>query len=232
MQRAIIVMAKVPLAGTVKTRLQAVLSPEKCAALAEAFLRDALEKAQSVCKNVILAYSPASERTVLEEIAAPEIRLKEQKGDDLGARMNHAFETALAENSPVLMIGTDSPTFPANHLTEAFTALENGSEIVFGKSADGGFYLIGLRKPQPKIFDNIEWSTPQVFAQITAGIKKARIEKLYFVPAHYDIDTPDDFAALIDELRRDENARKTAEETCRWLTANGFLEKQKELRNR
>jgi rSAM/selenodomain-associated transferase 1 len=223
MQRAIIIMAKVPLAGTVKTRLQAVLSPEKCAALAEAFLRDALEKAQSVCKNVILAYSPASGRTVSEEIAAPGIRLNEQKGDDLGARMKHAFETAFAENSPVLMIGTDSPTFPANYLTEAFTALENDSEIVLGKSADGGFYLIGSRKPQPKIFDNIEWSTPQVFEQITANIEKAGIGKLHFVSAHYDVDTPEDFAVLLDELRHDENARKTAEETCRWLTANGFL---------
>lgn len=223
MKRAIIIMAKVPAAGAVKTRLQAVLSPEKCAALAEAFLHDTIKKSQSVCKNIILAYSPASESKVLKEIAAPEIRLIEQKGDDLGARMTNAFAAAFAESSPVLMIGTDSPTFPASYLTDAFTALENESEIVLGKAADGGFYLIGLSAPQPEIFDGIEWSTPRVFEQILQNIKAAGIENTKLVPAHYDVDTPDDFTLLTDELRRDQNSQKTAEKTYQWLKTNGLL---------
>ena len=216
-------MAKVPSAGAVKTRLQTVLSPEKCAGLAEAFLRDAIEKSQSICKNVILAYSPAADGSFLEEIAAPEIGLLEQKGDDLGKRMTNAFKTVFAENSPVLMIGTDSPTFPAAYLTQAFEALETHAEIVLGEAADGGFYLIGLKKPIPEIFDGIEWSTPQVFEQILKNIKSLEIAKLSFVPAHYDVDTPADFLRLKDEISGDESLQATAQHTFRWLSANGGI---------
>src|SRR5215204_4639352 len=134
MQRAIIIMAKVPLIGTVKTRLQAALPAEKCAALAVAFLQDTLEKSRSLCKNIILAYAPAAGRELLEEIAGRENIFVEQTGANLGERMANAFEFAFGENSAVLMIGTDSPTFPAPYIEQAFAALENGSEIVLGKS--------------------------------------------------------------------------------------------------
>lgn len=213
-------MAKVPLAGTVKTRLRSVLSPEKCAELAEAFLRDAIKKSQTVCKNIILAYSPAAERSFLEEIVSPETVSIEQKGNNLGDRMANAFEFAFREYSPVLMIGTDSPTFPAAYLEQAFAALENDSEIVLGKASDGGFYLIGLQKSVPKIFDNIAWSSPLVFEQILKNIKGAGSEKLELIPEHYDVDTPADFALLRDEICGDENLQKTAENTYRWLIEN------------
>jgi uncharacterized protein len=220
-------MAKVPLIGTVKTRLQSVLSPEKCAGLAAAFLRDTIKKAQTVCKNVILAYSPAGQRGFLDYIVSPEIILVEQKGANLGEKMSNAFEFALTENSPVVMLGTDSPTFPAGYLEQAFEALENDSEIVLGKSTDGGFYLIGLRKPVPKLFERIEWSTPRVFEQITGNIKNLGIEKLKLVPAHYDVDTPDDFLRMKNEIFGDENARKLAGKTYEWLSANKEITRTK-----
>lgn len=220
MKRAIIIMAKVPIAGAVKTRLGSVLSPEKCAALAEAFLLDTIKKSESVCKNIILAYASADGRNFPAEIIAPEIVLTQQKGDDLGARMTDAFETAFAQYSPVVMIGTDSPTFPAGYLEQAFAALETDSEIVLGKAADGGFYLIGLRKPSPEIFDNIEWSTPQVFEQILKNIESAGIEKLNFIPAHYDVDTPADLMKMKEEIYADENLQQTAQKTYQWLSVN------------
>ena len=221
MKRAIIVMAKVPVAGAVKTRLGSVLPPEKCAELAAAFLRDTLKKSETVCKNIILAYASAGGKNFPEEIVSPEIVLIEQAGDDLGARMANAFEYAFRENSIVLMIGTDSPTFPASYLAEAFAALENDSEIVLGKAADGGFYLIGLRRNlAPGIFENIEWSSARVFARILKNIERAKIEKLNLIPEHYDVDTPEDFARLQKEVSGNENLRKTASETYRWLKEN------------
>jgi uncharacterized protein len=213
-------MAKVPLAGTVKTRLGSVLPPEKCSELAAAFLEDALKKAKTICKNIILAYSPAGQGPLLENMVSPEIVLIEQQGENLGAKMAHAFESAGAENSPVVMIGTDSPTFPAAYLAEAFAALEKDSEIVLGKSKDGGFYLIGLRRPVAELFDRIAWSTSLVFEQITENIKYSGIGKLKLLPEHYDVDTPDDFLMLKDEILGDENAQKTAEKTYQWLLAN------------
>ncbi len=215
-------MAKVPLAGTVKTRLQSILSPEKCAELALAFLQDTLKKAETVCKNVILAYSPAGQSSYFRGIVSPKITLVEQKGENLGEKMANAFEFAFSEDpdSAVVMIGTDSPTFPDDYLARAFSALETNAEIVLGKSKDGGFYLIGLRKPVPELFAEIAWSSPLVFEQMTENIKSLEIEKLKLMPEHYDVDTPDDLLMMKDEILGDESLQKSAEKTFQWLMNN------------
>lgn len=219
MNRAIIIMAKVPFPGTVKTRLQPILSPEKCAELAFAFLQDALKKAETVSKNVILAYSPAGQSDYFNGVVSPEITLVEQKGEDLGEKMSNAFNFAFKKDSDsaVVMIGTDSPTFPAGYISQAFEALEKDSSIVLGKSKDGGFYLIGLRKSVPKLFDRIAWSSPLVFAQITGNINKLGIEKSNLLPEHYDVDTPEDFLRMKNEILGDESLQKSAEKTFQWL---------------
>jgi rSAM/selenodomain-associated transferase 1 len=215
-------MAKVPTFGTVKTRLQAILSPEKCAELSIAFLRDSINKAKTVCENVTVAFAPASQKKLLENIISPEISLIEQKGENLGEKMFHAFEFVFNQesDSAIVMIGTDSPTFPACSITEAFKALEKDSEIVLGKSKDGGFYLIGLRKSDSRLFDEIEWSTERVYQQIKRNIDDLGIAKLKIVPEHYDVDTPDDFLFMKDEILGDENLQKSAQETYRWLLKN------------
>ena len=213
-------MAKVPLLGTVKTRLQSILSPEECARLAAAFLYDAVIKANRACENVILAYAPAGQKNLLEYLIASQTLLIEQKGDNLGERMAGAFEFAFSECSPVVMIGTDSPTFPVDYITEAFEALETDAEIVLGKATDGGFYLIGLRKPIPELFDKIAWSSPAVFEQITRNIKDLGIEELTLIPEHYDVDIPDDFITMKNEVLADEKLQRLAAKTYEWLLQN------------
>lgn len=219
MKRAIIIMAKTPLAGTVKTRLQSILSPEKCAELAFAFLQDAIKKAETTCKNVILAYSPAGQSDYFKGVVSSKIILVEQKGEGLGEKMANAFEFAFNKksDSAVVMIGTDSPTFPGDYIAQAFDALEKDAEIVLGKSKDGGFYLIGLRKSVPKLFAEIAWSSSLVFEQITGNLKKLNIENLKLTPEHYDVDTPEDFLMLKDEILGNENLQKSAEKTFQWL---------------
>ena len=134
MKRAITSMAKVPVAGTVKTRLQPFLTATQCAELAAAFLRDAESRAKIVCDDTILAYSPADQRAVLENLLSFENILIEQTGADLGARMCVAFEFAFAreKDSSVLMIGTDTPTVPAE-LTNKRLSFENRSGLGFWK---------------------------------------------------------------------------------------------------
>jgi len=222
-------MAKVPLAGTVKTRLQPFLSPGECAELAAAFLRDAENKAKTVCENTILAYSPADQREFLESILQTENTLVEQIGADLGARMANAFEFAFAQekDSAVLMIGTDSPIFPAEFIERAFDFLEQDADAVLGKSADGGFYLIGLRRFAPQLFNDIEWSAATVYEQMTANFARLKFNNVRLLPDWYDVDTPNDLLRLRDEVLKDDRAQKYARQTYQWFVLNAEIFRQR-----
>ncbi|MBA3692864.1 MAG: TIGR04282 family arsenosugar biosynthesis glycosyltransferase, partial [Acidobacteria bacterium] len=203
--------AKVPIAGTVKTRLQPFLSAEQSATLAECFLRDAVSKAKSLSNELIIAYTPVEKRDVLLTTLPNEQIFIEQKGANLGGKMFHAFEFAFSQNSDaVVMIGTDSPTFPAQFITQAFEMLLE-TDAVLGKTADGGFYLIGLRKLKKEIFETIEWSSPKTFEQTARNIENLNL-KLSFLPNWYDVDTPDDLKRLIKDLSKNPSiAPKTFE---------------------
>ncbi len=203
MKRAIIIMAKVPSAGKVKTRLQPFLSPEQSAELAEAFLQDTVNKAKSVCEAIILAYSPAEERKILEDILPSQKVFVEQTGNNLGDKMFNAFEFAFGEKTDaVVMIGTDSPTFPADFIEQAFEFLETNSDVVLGKTEDGGFYLIGLQKNslRKKIFENVEWSSAKTFRQTSLNIKTSGL-KMSLLTDWFDVDLPADLKRLQNELK-------------------------------
>ena len=211
MKKVIIIMAKVPIAGTVKTRLQPFLSAEQSATLAECFLRDAVSKAKSLSNELIIAYTPVEKLDVLLAILSNKQIFIEQKGANLGDKMFHAFEFAFSQNSDaVVMIGTDSPTFPAQFITQAFEMLPE-TDAVLGETADGGFYLIGLRKLKKEIFETIEWSSPKTFEQTARNIENLNL-KLSFLPNWYDVDTPDDLKRLIKDLSKNPSiAPKTFE---------------------
>jgi len=221
MKRAIIIMAKAPVAGAVKTRLEPFLSPQECAELAAAFLRDAFAKAKTVCENTILAYSPAAQRAVLKSILQSETIYVEQTGADLGERMSNAFEFAFTRNSDaVVMIGTDSPTVPADFIRRAFEFLENESDVVLGETTDGGFYSIGLRKNYPELFKNVRWSSAQVFKQTMENAELLKLRAAQ-IPAWYDVDVPGDLARLRKEMLIDDKIEAPA--TFRWLSSHSEL---------
>ena len=217
-------MAKVPVAGAVKTRLEPFLSPEKCAELAAAFLQDAEIKAKSICENTILAYTPGDRKNVLENTLRREHKFVEQTGATLGERMANAFGFAFVRRSgAVVMIGTDSPTLPAEFIERAFEILETDSDLVLGKAKDGGFYLIGLRrKIHSELFANVEWSSAAVFEQTKKNAEQLKL-RLREVPVWYDVDTPDDLLFLRDETAGDEKARQCAPATFSWLKRNAKL---------
>lgn len=213
MNRAIIIMTKIPRAGNVKTRLQPHLSPEQSAEIAAAFLQDAEAKARKVCDKTIIAFAPASEKDSLFNFVSSNNIFVAQSGKDLGERMFNAFVFAFADGSDsVVMIGTDSPSFPSEFIEQAFDLLEN-SDAVLGESEDGGFYLIGLRTLRKEVFENVEWSSPETFAQTVRNIEKCGLS-LSFVPKWHDVDFPEDLERLKFELR--ENP-KLAPKTAKWL---------------
>jgi rSAM/selenodomain-associated transferase 1 len=223
MKRAIIIMAKVPFAGTVKTRLQTFLSPEKCAELAWAFLRDAETKAKIVCENTILAYAPADRKIVLENFLRGGNTLVSQIGATLGERMTNAFEFAFGlDADAVLLIGTDSPHVPAASLEQAFELLERDADVVLGKTADGGFYAAGLRKNQPRLFENVAWSSERVFRQTARNAARLKL-RLAQIPESFDVDAPPDLALLRAAMFADETTRRNAPQTHEWLLSNSNL---------
>lgn len=212
MKRAIIIMAKVPRAGNVKTRLQPFLSAEQCVSLSEAFLEDAIEKAKKSTDILIIAFSPAEEREYFDKFSDENLILIEQNGADLGEKMFNAFDFAFQKNlDSVVMIGTDSPTFPDDYLKQAFEFLHT-SDAVLGKTEDGGFYLIGLRKLDECIFNNVEWSSPQTFHQTVQNLEKLQFS-LQELPIWYDIDEPQD----LEKLRKDKLLQKSSPRSAKWL---------------
>ncbi len=210
-------MAKVPLPGAVKTRLEPFLPPESCAALATAFLVDTTEKARRVSENVIIAFSPSSEKSTLSKIVGDDFKSFAQTGNDLGERIVSSFSHAFASGADsVVMIGTDSPTFPADYIEQAFEFLELETDVVLGKTTDGGFYLIGLRNAVPPIFADVRWSSPKTFEDVYRNASDLELH-LREVPSWYDVDEPHDLEKLRVELTNNANARRRAPQTFKVL---------------
>ncbi|HEV2861929.1 MAG TPA: TIGR04282 family arsenosugar biosynthesis glycosyltransferase [Pyrinomonadaceae bacterium] len=220
---AVVLMIKAPLAGLVKTRLVPPLSAEEAAALAGCFARDAARCARGVGGEVVIAYAPAGGRATLEPLLPSASRWVEQKGEDLGARLEAVAGEVFGDGfGPVVIVGADSPTLPRAYVARAASALADGeADIALGPTEDGGYYLVGTRAPAPGIFQNVEWSMPRAYAQ-TARNAAARGLRLLELPAWYDVDTPADLARLRAELLADEAARLRAPATCCWVM-NHFL---------
>lgn len=220
----IIVMARAPCVGQVKTRLVPALDAEAAASLARCFVQDTVSKAGQIVRDVIVAFTPAEGRAVLEPLAPPDVIWAEQKGNDLGDRLEGAIEHAGARGfSPILVIGTDSPTLPASSLESAVRLLASGhADVVLGPTDDGGYYLVGLRQPSCSLFRDVPWSTPRAYAWTADNARRAGL-RLISLPRWYDVDTPADLARLRGELDTDEAARSRAPATYRWLRDRDFL---------
>lgn len=215
-------MAKAPRPGDVKTRLRPVLSDLDCAELSKCFLLDAVAKANQMSATVIVAFTPADAGDQIDELLSARFTYIAQRGDDLGARLESAISDAQSQEfGPIVVIGTDSPTVPANYLGLALDYLlakENG--IVIGPSEDGGYYLIGVSSYHEQLFRRISWSTDRVFEQTIANAKRIPGMSISELPSWYDIDEPDDLFRLSAEMENDERARANAPATLRWLAAN------------
>jgi rSAM/selenodomain-associated transferase 1 len=198
-RRAVVIVAKQPEPGNVKTRLCPPLSPQEAAALAEAFLRDTINTASNAPEcDLVIGYSPQAASDWFSELI-PHALLISQGDGDLGERMNRLTEDVFGRGyGQVLLIGADTPHLSAERLEEAFTMLTpNG--VVLGPSADGGYYLLGLSKINPTVFENIDWSTEQVLPQ-TMERADANGLSVTLLPKERDIDTPEDLAWLKDSI--------------------------------
>lgn len=213
---AIVVFVKAPVAGFAKTRLAPALGAGGAAKLAECFILDAARQALSVHPNVVMAC--AGDRALLEALRITGVEWAAQPDGDLGARLETIVTQVFAQGGgPVLVIGADSPSLPTEYLSQAMDILAAGrADCVLGPAEDGGFYLIGLRQPPSGLFSNIPWSTSETGASMKRNIEHRGL-RLHLLPPWYDVDTPDDWDRLVNEVRRDATVRQRAPATAGWV---------------
>ena len=194
------VFMKAPVPGKCKTRLCPPLTDSEAASLYEAFCQDVLAIARKTAKEVRIIYDPSPDFPT-PHWTTMNHRFFLQNGNDLGERLQNAFNSFFSAGySRVIMIGSDAPTLSPDILTEAFELL-NQNEAVIGPATDGGYYLVGLSKLNHKLFEDIPWSTDQVMAVTQQRLDQSKI-KAGYLPIQSDVDTKDDLARLIDELKR------------------------------
>ncbi len=219
-----LIMAKAPRAGAVKTRLCPPLSEDHAALLAACFAQDVVAAVRAVCPRVLLAYAPLEGRSLLEPLLPPGLLWTPQRGETLGERMQGAFEAADTSGfSPLVMLGTDSPTLPPTFLDDALQLLTTDrADVVLGPTEDGGFYLVGVRHPFAGLFANVAWSTAQTLANTLRNAVAMNL-RVTLLPTWYDVDVPEDLEHLCAEFGSEPTARDRAPQTYHWLRAHSLV---------
>ena len=213
---ALVVMARAHWTGG-KTRLAAT-SETAHAALREALFLDTLDAARSLPDaDLLVACEPASEVAAMRGIAGAGVDVLAQRGETLGERLAHLFEdTFRLGYESVLIVGSDLPDLPAGALTTARTALASpGERVVLGPATDGGYYLVGLSRPKPELFKDVDWGTNRVMEQTTAIAARIGlpVERLH---EWSDVDTLADLARVSASP-----IGNTARRTRQWFERHG-----------
>lgn len=222
-RRYLLVFAKEPLWGKVKTRLLAGLErPRTCIQLYKAFLKDTLELiGQTACENKVIAYDSGNQKPrYLKKIAGRRpFRFYRQRGRDLGEKMHHAFKFAERKNSAkTVIIGSDSPDLPAAVIDAAFEKLDR-HDLVLGPSSDGGFYLIGLKKPCRGLFRGVPWGTERVLAKTLENAVPLK-KRAILLDKWFDVDDVKSLRRLAGNLKNKKQAiaPNTREVLNDWLS--------------
>jgi len=202
---ALAVMTKAPQAGQVKTRLTPPLSPEEAASLNTCFLRDTAAAISLVAINGkaqgVGVYTPVGSETAYAGILPEEFILVPQRGEAFGERLLAATNDLLQLGFDSLcLIDSDSPTVPDAALAQAVDLLSRPEDsVVLGPSDDGGYYLIGLKKAHPRLFERIDWSTERVLEQTIAAAREINLP-VHLLPTWYDVDDRATLSRLCQEL--------------------------------
>jgi rSAM/selenodomain-associated transferase 1 len=182
--QAVVILAKSPQPGRVKTRLTPVFSPAEAAALAAAAIRDTLDAARATGVRTILCWDGPT-----PEWLPRDVRLQRQQGDGLAQRLDQAFRDCLPTTGdhPTLLIGMDTPQLDAADLCVDW----DGADAVLGLSDDGGYWAIGLRRYQPGLFSGVPMSTDRTGAEQLERLVSQGLS-VHLLPTHRDVDEPGD----------------------------------------
>jgi len=217
--RVLVIMAKAPRPGTVKTRLVPSVSPEAVIDFYRCLLDDTLTLAHLLSGVEIAIMCPGSNVNELAQLAGSKVSVVAQKGEGLAAGLTSVFaHFAEGHQRRVIAFNSDSPHLPRSVLEQAFERLAT-NDVIVGPTHDGGYYLIGAKASYPSLFANDGMGTSSALDGL---LSRARTLKLSigFAQPFYDIDVADDLTRLAEELRlAPEKAPRTAQWLRKWQLA-------------
>ncbi|MGH9453448.1 MAG: TIGR04282 family arsenosugar biosynthesis glycosyltransferase [Terriglobia bacterium] len=213
MNRKLIIMAKAPRPGSVKTRLAKSLPVQAVIELYGCLLNDTIAMAQTLDRVEIAMMCPASDVEDLSRAVANKIEVVPQTGNGLAAALDSVFEQFAAVGGPgVIAFNSDSPHLPPSVIETAFDALQT-CDLVIGPTHDGGYYLVGARASHPGLFSSDGMGTATALEALLARAARLQLAVRVIEP-FYDIDVAADLSQLADELQL---APRRAPRTAAWL---------------
>ena len=211
--RVLVIMAKAPRSGAVKTRLAASLSPEAVTAFYGCLLDDTLALARSLGDVEVAIMCPDSDVTELAQLAGNEVSVVAQKGEGLAAALTSVFAHFAEDHQRhTIAFNSDSPHLPRSVLEDAFETL-TVRDVVVGPTHDGGYYLVGAKAFHPTLFARDGMGTSSALERLLSRARALELS-VGFADPFYDIDVVDDLTRLADELRL---APAKAPRTAVWL---------------
>jgi uncharacterized protein len=217
MRRPVIaIMARAP-SSEGKSRLIRDLGTHDGAGLRLALLRDTLESVSALATEKAVLYTPPDRDAEIRAVTPFQAVFLPQRGSTLGERMREGARDLLTAGfDAAVLIGSDLPTLPPEHVSAALGVLTRGGEVlVLGPTDDGGYYLIGLTQSRPEFFDHIPWGTPLVL-QRTREAAEALGIPVETMPLWYDVDSASDLRRV---WHQSEQPNSTARHTRAWLAA-------------
>ena len=220
---ALAVMARAPGPGKVKTRLCPPLDPRQAAEFYECVLRDMLRDLTPLERwDTWVAYAERS-RDYFLQVANAGVSLLPQRGASLGVRMHAVFtDLCHAGYRQVVLVGSDIPNLKSASIRRACDVLERDlADVVLGPADDGGYYLIGLKRPEERLFTDIAWSTASVLEHTLAKARQLEL-RVRTVAGAYDVDVAEDLARLSRDLARSRALRARRPRTHAWMRRRIF----------
>jgi len=221
---ALVILTRAPWPGQTKTRLVPPLSYTEAADLAEALLLDQLEHLATFdAARLFIAFTPENAAVFFESFIGRGFTCFAQQGQSLGERMSHAFQHLFASGfENIILIGSDLPTLPVRFFHQGYASLEKSADVVLGPSADGGYYLVGMKRMIAAMFDDIGWSGADVLSQTTNKLDDLSL-KHELLSEWYDIDTVKDLEHLQSQAKCLEVAMKNTFALLNELRQRGRL---------
>lgn len=219
----LIVFAKAPVPGQVKTRLVPPLTEEQAAAVHEASLMDVVRQGLTMRVDVSIRHDDAPGSSVFFARTFPDLERRAQGSGNLGRRLERTFDAEFAGDAErVAIIGSDSPTLPSSALTHAFAALDR-QDVVLGPALDGGYYLIGLRRrgwPEARVLlSDVPWSSERVLRATLDRLEGTGLSAELLTP-WYDIDRIEDLRLAASHAQPDSRlGRLLGDELATWLVS-------------
>jgi rSAM/selenodomain-associated transferase 1 len=196
-EEVLLVFARAPEPGHCKTRLAAAIGAVEAAALHAAFVLDVLERHVTPGRRLVLYKTGEPRHTFWQEVPT-HVEQQEQGEGDLGARLDRAFAPRLEAGARGVVLGPDSPALAPSRVDAAFAALAS-VDAVLGPADDGGYYLLGLSRPCPAVFQDIPWGTGRVCADTRARLGAASV-RWTELPVDYDVDHVEDLHRLLADI--------------------------------